>query len=248
MSSYLIGSIPMSYYLTTRYNNWNKRIIYVIKYFGIHILVAYLLGFAIDFFLLIIALSAFYSLYDFFCFANDLIDIPEHRKVKWKLNRNNYAIIKASIAIFFTLVIAIVSSQSAILVFIILMSTIVVFILHNNIFFLKPITFISLYMLKSILFFVAISGADYDSQIHFFIFTLLFNMSYLPGYIMRKFMNIKVNELMRPIWWKNIGFLIYIFFSPIVSLSAFVFTNLVTAIEWGLSKVVIMVDHHGDHP
>ncbi len=182
--------LPFYYYLDSRYEDNYSRFSYIVKYFGTYLLlVSLLIGIPDLQQITSIALIflSFYNTYEFFIYWNDIIDLPEHRTAKFLFKKEKFYLIKLIwfIALKFSLWLLLDQDQ---FYNCLILETVLalVFVIHNTIYVFKPLTFYLLYFLKGFIFFIPFVFDEVEIQYYFW-YVILFNLSYIPRYMVRKF-------------------------------------------------------------
>jgi hypothetical protein len=240
--------LPMGYYLVSRYSCWEKRIFYLIKYFGVYPVLLYFLGIrfnAKDVFTIFFNFICFYNIYDIFCFNNDLIDLPEHRKINLHITAYNFIVIKILISIAFNILLYILSAFYFDILFF-QFTLIIIFCWHNYVKITKLLSFFLLYFMKSGIFIVPFLSMFRREDIFIYlVFALFFNLSYLPRYSVRKLnlmrqydANLFNKPYLQAIIFKNL-FMTVLSFWNIIYIYPLIYTNLITFAEYLVEKYIL---------
>ena len=248
---FLITSLPSSYYFSTRYERPIKAIFYCIKYFGFYVLYFFLVS---DYNLSIATLTfiiylLFYNLYDLFCYQNDVRkpsivysgdDLPTHRKIKILVEPKRFIVMKAWYEIILLGVVLFWFRSSFIAILTLLIVLSVFFYLHNSFKgIIKGLTLFALYFLKSMIFFIPfIDKISKSDLIFYFLLSILFNLAYVPKYILRKtkYLRLTFPDLHKIFFFqaiilKNLFLFPLIFLDPII-LILIVFIDIITLMEF----------------
>lgn len=245
MVNQLIKSSPFYYYLSTRYTYSYERIFFLIKYLGFYVVLLWALAVPITgeyIVITAIVLLLFYNLYDFFCYQNDNLDIPEYRKENIiSIDGKSFFIGKGIYLVLFNLLLFMFFDwQIWIHTVLLQLCLIVVFWIHNNVGYpFKLGSFISLYFLKIGIFVVGMNAEMLQILPDFLVISVAFNFSYLPKYYVRK-SNSSISKrglLIQPIFWKNLILVLLLPFKLVV-LVPLIFTDLVTLIEFLTGKFI----------
>ncbi len=248
---------PGYYYYISRYARHFERSIHLLKYWGTHVLVIFLLSrysfpnTPREVVVILLAWASFQNIYDMFCMENDTFAAdnelnPTIRTIELNASIRSFVSIKSSSSALILLVLFFITespSYELLLALHLVMS--VLFFTHNRLSpHIRPITLTGLYICKTLLILsVSFKSIAAPSAILFIAYSVLFSLSYIPQYCLIKYFKISREDQSA----ENIGQIKHLltlpFFYKTVSLIILSFTNYCFLIILGWVWVLTLLEY-----